>query len=286
VPQYIILSKRHYPISYNNFYNSGGQISSIQTPPVGIGALDPPDCTIDADCADDVFCSGDETCVNGACEAGTDPCPGGFCNEGLDACVECLENAHCYDGAFCNGVETCDVGTGNCVNGDVPCNPDTETCAEGPDQAVCVPVDGEVVKVKVPRFINPKNRGVTPIKLVSDMDVEFAEVTCGDAQHERPRQKYFSKYDKTLAIGKFKTKDLGFECGYNTTLTCTGKFADGTEFMGESNKFKCKYKRKDDYDDYDDDKRGHYNDDDDKRDRDDDDDDDDDRNKRYSYKRD
>jgi len=185
------------------------------------------------------------------------------------------------------------------VNGDVPCNPDTETCAEGPDQAVCVPVDGEVVKV--PRFINPKNRGVTPIKLVSDMDVEFAEVTCGDAQHERPRQKYFSKYDKTLAIGKFKTKDLGIECGYNTTLTCTGTFADGTEFMGESNKFKCKYKRKDDHDDYDDDKRGHYDDDDDKYDRDDDkrgrDDDkhdrddykrdrDDDNKKRYSYKRD
>jgi len=293
-------------------------------------------CTSDADCDDGAFCNGDETCdlATGECQAGTAPCDSNTqtCDDVNDQCVPiqtgCTSDAECDNGDFCDGDETCDLATGACVAGTAPCDPATETCDEANDLCVAEPDKGPVVKVKVkvPRFINPKDRNKTRIKLVSDMDVEFAEVTCGDAQPERLRQKYFSKYDKTLAIGKFKTKDLGIECGYNTTLTCTGTFADGTEFMGTSNKFKCrdkgdrdkhdrdddkhgrdddKYDRDDDKYDRDDDRHGRdddkYDRDDDKRDRDDDkygrdddkhdrDDDkrdrDDDNKKRYSHKRD
>jgi hypothetical protein len=133
--------------------------------------------------------------------------------------------------------------------------PDGQQC--DPTDGQCLPVDGEIVKVKVkvPRFINPKNRGVTPIKLVSHMDVKFDEVTCGDAESKRLRQKYLKKHDVTLAIGKFKTKDLGIACG-DKTLICTGTLVDGTKFMGTSNKFKtvgrnCWDKHKDCHDDHD-----------------------------------
>ena len=61
--------------------------------------------------------------------------------------------------------------------------------------------------------------------------------------------------DLKKAVGLFKTRELGIECG-DMTLMCTGTLTDGTNFMGTSNEFKtvgCRDKD-DDKDDKDDNK--------------------------------
>ena len=107
---------------------------------VSTPAVAAPECTVDADCTDNLFCTGVETCVAGACVDGPgNPCGAGeTCNEGTDTCVappECTVDADCTDSLFCTGVETCVAG--ECVDGPGnPCEAD-ETCDEGIDECIC-----------------------------------------------------------------------------------------------------------------------------------------------------
>ena len=127
----------------------------------------PVPCTTDADCPDDgLFCTGDPVCVDGLCAYTGDPCEGLLaCDEDGDFCVECdednpcddadvcttdecvdgvcvytdvegccNEDADCDDGLFCTGTETCVDGT--CVEGEDPCDPDTEVCDEAAGECV------------------------------------------------------------------------------------------------------------------------------------------------------
>ena|GEM_PF-2440400 len=84
------------------------------------------DCLIDEDCAEG------ETCVDGVCE-GEIPCTG---------------DEDCDNGLYCDGLETCNLETGLCEDGERPCNDAekvgeenaTETCEEGDNEAVCIPI--------------------------------------------------------------------------------------------------------------------------------------------------
>jgi hypothetical protein len=69
------------------------------------------ECTVNADCDDELFCTGAEFCVHGTCVQGDPPCiPGEICHEELGECEPgelCEEDRDCDDGIFCNGQETC-----------------------------------------------------------------------------------------------------------------------------------------------------------------------------------
>lgn len=72
-------------------------------------------CTVDADCADQLFCNGEERCVDRTCMAGASPCassPGSACDEERDECV--VEKG-------CGIDEDCRSGdpsvVGSCVDG-------------------------------------------------------------------------------------------------------------------------------------------------------------------------
>lgn len=95
------------------------------------------------------------------------------------------------------------------------------------------------VGIRVPRAINPGNRGVTPVGFYADMDLEIAAVTCGPASAEprRLNEEDFNDDGYSDVVGLFSTGDLGIACG-DRTLTCEGTLADGTAFTGTSNVFK------------------------------------------------
>lgn len=94
-------------------------------------------------CSDDNLCT-DDACADGACvfENNSAECDDGVACTENDVCLEgtCTgATLDCDDGDFCTGVETCDSATG-CVDGDDPCDSDTETCDEGRDACVSNPV--------------------------------------------------------------------------------------------------------------------------------------------------
>ncbi len=73
-----------------------------------------PECSVNADCDDQIFCNGDETCDQGRCSDGSDPCDDGVtctddsCDEDTDTCTNTANDANCDDSLYCNGAETCD----------------------------------------------------------------------------------------------------------------------------------------------------------------------------------
>jgi PKD repeat protein len=118
----------------------------------------------------------------------------------------------------------------------------------------------KVVEVKVPKAINPKSRGVTPVKVEFEgdqMDLLIDEFLCGPdregAQLITPKRLIQMKGGKAFA--GFSTRDLGIQAG-DTQIVCKGTLeADGTGtvFMGISNPFKLVGR---DYDDQDNDYNG------------------------------
>ena len=103
-----------YADSFHNALMFSGKVSYLAdlTPPA-------PQCSVNADCDDNIFCNGLETCSGGTCQSGTAPsCSGSspFCSEDLDQCVACLANSDCADEDLCNGAETCNA-SGQCIAG-------------------------------------------------------------------------------------------------------------------------------------------------------------------------
>jgi chitodextrinase len=91
------------------------------------------ECTVDDDCADEVFCNGAEICDPGheaadeetGCRAGETELDDGIdctvdeCNEEEDEYIHTPDDESCLDGLFCNGAESCDVEEG-CLEGTPP----------------------------------------------------------------------------------------------------------------------------------------------------------------------
>jgi hypothetical protein len=138
-----------------------------ETAPAGVsGLLDPaaPECTVDADCDDNIFCNGTETCVAGSCVTGTPPscddgvsCTEDTCDVTSDACMNTPDDASCDDGDVCNGAETCNA-TLDCQAGTPLDCDDLELCTtdscdsvtgcanvpvECPAGEQCDPADGQ-----------------------------------------------------------------------------------------------------------------------------------------------
>ncbi|UCG17744.1 MAG: N-acetylmuramoyl-L-alanine amidase [Phycisphaerales bacterium] len=78
------------------------------------------ECTVPADCDDDLFCNGTEDCVDETCVPGSDPCPGQGCDETNDVCVPCDDDGTCELGEDCTTCPNDCIsggGGGGCGNG-------------------------------------------------------------------------------------------------------------------------------------------------------------------------
>jgi hypothetical protein len=107
----------------------------------------PPTCTTNADCADANFCTTDEQCVAGLCVVTPVNCDDGDpCTDDICDCSSGCVNANiCNDGFSCT-TDVCDPDTLTCTNvpNDAVCSGQcsTGTCLADPDDTVEDPVTG------------------------------------------------------------------------------------------------------------------------------------------------
>jgi len=81
-----------------------------------------PECTINADCNDNLFCNGIETCANNECQAGTSPVIADQISCTLDSCSESLDKIlHTPNNSLCEENETCSI-----TQGCIPIEPPAE----------------------------------------------------------------------------------------------------------------------------------------------------------------
>ncbi len=105
------------------------------------------DCEEDADCDDGVDCTADSCGDDGQCANAPD---NATCDDDVECtidtcdaaagCSNIPDNSVCDNGDFCDGEEMCDPATGDaatgCADGEAPCDPDTQTCAEATDECL------------------------------------------------------------------------------------------------------------------------------------------------------